>query len=633
MVAARWPAPTPKSQASPRVVGRPVPPPPPASSSGPIGPIKVLPRRPLAPPPQVIWDEDIEVVPDEDEEERAPQFEYCNDYGEEEIKEEDGDGEVLDAEDGEEFPQEQLEEEPPEDWEQEGDIQVLDEEEEMYDEGQGDGEGEGDGFNGSQDEEEDESSLREADMSLKEIPGHLRETVESNMKVKRLLSASEGKNGTAAKQRKVDPSLSQKNDPKKMALLARWRAQGDRAVRYVLDTATPDEIAQLLKTNFMPKQSSASKTIAEQTNEQLIRNRERNGPHGGTLDVVGAFRYRWHLRPDDEKLLRTLNHKDLRFVIREYDGTLPIAEVVEQASMTEPSDEGKTADAAPDEPGLETLSRFNRLELIDPIADALVLGDANLTFSVILAQHRKVLGHVGRIVATTFENVETLRERYDEIDDTIHELEGHLAEVLHNVDCTRLAVDPRFKDMESKFGAVYYNFPHAGVVRGFFDGHPFVRWRHENLMQLFFRALRAFVKPGGVVKVSSNSGATGVRYSDIMAAAATNEFVHVETVPFLEWQLRGYRRSYGDRRDRDRRPDDGETYNNQKAHSDMLYSFSYAPTGVEIPELRIRNPPTKQDLLAAHEGKMKLLVGEAKKRKVEEIYKLFLSYVQGIHVG
>ena len=92
-----------------------------------------------------------------------------------------------------EFPQEQLEEEPPEDWEQEGDIQVLDEEEEMYDEGQegGEGEGDGDGFNGSQDEEEDETSLREADMSLKEIPGHLRETVEGNLKVKRLLSASE----------------------------------------------------------------------------------------------------------------------------------------------------------------------------------------------------------------------------------------------------------------------------------------------------------------------------------------------------------------------------------------------------------------------------------------------------------
>ena len=31
------------------------------------------------------------------------------------------------------------------------------------------------------------------------------------------------------------------------------------------------------------------------------------------------------------------------------------------------------------------------------------------------------------------------------------------------------------EDMVKKFGAVYYNFPHAGVVQGFFDGHPFVR--------------------------------------------------------------------------------------------------------------------------------------------------------------
>lgn len=31
------------------------------------------------------------------------------------------------------------------------------------------------------------------------------------------------------------------------------------------------------------------------------------------------------------------------------------------------------------------------------------------------------------------------------------------------------------EDMVKKFEAVYYNFPHAGVVQGFFDGHPFVR--------------------------------------------------------------------------------------------------------------------------------------------------------------
>eukprot|EP00913_Durusdinium_trenchii_P019597 g18422.t1 len=39
--------------------------------------------------------------------------------------------------------------------------------------------------------------------------------------------------------------------------------------------------------------------------------------------------------------------------------------------------------------GLFTVSRFNRLELIDSVADALVVGDANLTFSALLANHRE----------------------------------------------------------------------------------------------------------------------------------------------------------------------------------------------------------------------------------------------------
>merc|ERR1719310_1766478 len=210
-----------------------------------------------------------------------------------------------------------------------------------------------------------------------------------------------------------------------------------------------------------------------------------------------------------------------------------------------PSDNAeKLKEAAPDKPGVFTMGRCNRLELIDPAADALVIGDANLTFSKLLAKHRKALGHYGRVVATTFEKIETLRERYQEIDQTVKILEDHEAEVLHDVDGTRLAVDPRFVGMEGTFGAVYYNFPHAGAIKGFFDGHPFVRWRHENLMTLFFRALRSFMKPGGSVKVSSNANATGVRYTDILAGAEMSEFEHVETVPFQEWCLRDYGRAY-----------------------------------------------------------------------------------------
>lgn len=348
--------------------------------------------------------------------------------------------------------------------------------------------------------------------------------------------------------------------------------------------------------------------------------------------MVSAFTYRWSIGKEIEKDLRGLTHKDLRHVVQSYDGSRKVEELIEDANQTAPV-EDRTTDAAPYKPGTFTMSRFNRLELIDPKADALVIGYANLSFSLTLAQHRKNLGHLGRIVATTFETIEILRERYPEIEATIKQLEDMSAEVLHNVDGTRLAVDPRFQSMEGQFGAVYYNFPHAGAVQGFFDGHPFVRWRHENLMHLFFRALRGFMKPLGSVKVSSNSNARGVRYSDIMAAAQLSEFVHVETLPFLEWQLRDYRRSYGDRRDAERRPGDGEIYRAQRANNDMVYTFCYSPSGGQPRKARVRYPPPKEVLLTTNEGKLSQLRGESKKRKVEEMYQLFLSYVQGIHVG
>lgn len=70
--------------------------------------------------------------------------------------------------------------------------------------------------------------------------------------------------------------------------------------------------------------------------------------------------------------------------------------------------------------------------------------------------------------------------------------------------------------------------------------------------------------------MASNQGAVGVRYSYIICSAAENEFRHVETIPFLQWSLHRYGRSYGDRRDTYRRPDEGEGYNVQRAEKDMV---------------------------------------------------------------
>lgn len=418
----------------------------------------------------------------------------------------------------------------------------------------------------------------------------------------------------------------------KLQLLRRLQLEQDGVSRYVVESAETAEVQALSQSGFVPNPNHKQKrSLGEQLGQRLTDIREQSFPHGNKIDPAAAFGFRWQLSADDIKLLDVLTHKDLRFVIREYDGSIPLQDIIDDATSSDPGS-GKGSVAAL-RPGSITLGRFNRLELIDPLSDALVVGDANLTFSLLLAQHRQDLGHAGQTVATTFEQVPTLRERYKEIDETIKQLQGVGAQVLHNVDCTRLGVDSRFQGMVGKFGSVYYNFPHAGAVRGFFDNHPFVRWRHENLMHLFFRALRNFVKPGASVKVSSNRRAQGVRYSDIFGAASLNEFAHVETVPFPEWTLRKYGRSYGDKRDENKRLKDGEIYAAQQASYDMVYCFCYAPSGVPLAKPHVRCPPTKRDLMSANEGALANLSGDRKKNKVDELTQMFLSYVQGIHVG
>merc|ERR1712048_1168753 len=104
---------------------------------------------------------------------------------------------------------------------------------------------------------------------------------------------------------------------------------------------------------------------------------------------------------------------------------------------------------------------------------------------------------------------------------------------------------------------------------------------------------------GGVVKVSSNMSAIGVRYSYIIGSAMENEFVHTETMPFMEWHLHRYGRSYGDRRDQYKRLDksNNESYNAQSKDADMVYCFRYAPSGEVLPKQKVRLPPTLKVLM------------------------------------
>jgi len=616
------------------------------------------------PPPEDIEDEvplEDEEVPLEDEEapledEEVPPGDEVPPE-DEEVPFEDEEAPLEDEEmpvEGEDVPPED-EEVPPEDEEDAPGWEEMDAEEEA-DEGQEEGddmldedaEPQADPAE-AEHEEPEQSGLprRESDLSLEEIPDELKEAasaIEGNLELKRALSnqGAAGIEAPAAKRRKLEGGAKavQVDNPIVMALLKAWHLETDTTAAYILRVAPTESLKLLQSSRWAPSatptkmSNGRQKTRPEQIYEQLIKLQDQTcQPGGGPVDVVAAFRHRLDLSQGDDDTLCKLSHRSLRYMLREYDRSRPFDEVLDEANAEEAAPAEDSELPAPEKQGLFVLRRNNCLELIDPSCKALVIGDANLTFSLQLALHRKQLCHPGHVVATTFEKLDTLLERYPEIKETVKKLNDNGAEVVHDVDCTRLAVDQRFHDMEEKFGAVYYNFPHAGVVRGFYDGHPFVRWRHANLMHLFFRALRSFVSPGASVKVSSNSRATGVRFSDIIDGARSSEFVHVETLPFVDWQLSGYRRSYGDRRDVDKRPQDGQNYNAQRVNADMVYCFAYRPSGEAVKPARVTHPPTKQEmLLSKQEGKMP--GNETLKRKrVEELYDLFMSYVSGIHVG
>lgn len=472
-------------------------------------------------------------------------------------------------------------------------------------------------------EEQDEFQVQE----------HLRDAMEGSIRLKRLLTRDDDVT-PGGKKRKMH-IYGPEESAKVIALLQKMGLQLDLVAKHVLEQLPMAELTELMTSNFVPDKFHYQKSAADLLGKYVVEAREKKMVGGGAKDPIHTVAWRYKLIGEADALLRALPHKELRYVLANYDGTKPLQEVASEAAASVVEDEIVTTSALQEAPGLATLKRFNRMELIDPLADCAVFGDANLTFAIKLAKHRKALGHVGRVIATTFEELETLRERYPEIDESISNLEDHYAEVYHGVDCTRIAIDPQFEGLECSLGAVYYNFPHSGAIQGFFDGHPVVNWRHENLMRLFFRALRPFMKPGGIVKVASNMGAVGVRYSYIVGSAIENEFHHDETVPFLEWKLHRYGRSYGDKRDAYKRPDakNNQSYNAQAAERDMVYCFRYQPTGEKLPPQMVRLPPTLKTLQVVTDGPFTHLQGVAKANLAKQLHQRFVTEVSGTHVG
>lgn len=448
-------------------------------------------------------------------------------------------------------------------------------------------------------------------------------------------------------------------------LLAAWGNAGHRALRFVLETLVlTSEIDELMCSTWKPRSTHDRESLAEQLKMKVLEMRLKTSGPSGPAKPISLFAKRMGWEKDSEMYasLGEFDFGELRHVFETYDGMGLVSAIAEEGKKAE-SDwaEQQGEPPLPKIPGELGYQRWLRMDLTDPHSDAVVFGDANLSFSKLLAQHRNNCGITGRVIATTFEAWEQLKERYVEIDQTVKELVDNFGEVWHGVDCTRIAVDPRFRGLERTCGSIYYNFPHAGAVKGFFDKHPFIHWRHNNLMALFFRALFYFAKPGAIVKVASNASASGCRALQIIEAAESSEFRHIETFPFAEWALSGYHRSFGDKRDAQQRPDMAN-YRSQNAQADMVYCFRFCPSGEELPGVPIQQPPpfsefvrsvnsckctfTCEPEMRAHMdgpslvhfsgssgGHHQEMRGPAHVQQCMQLYKRFLSEASGAHVG
>jgi 25S rRNA (uracil2634-N3)-methyltransferase len=99
----------------------------------------------------------------------------------------------------------------------------------------------------------------------------------------------------------------------------------------------------------------------------------------------------------------------------------------------------------------------------------LTLGDGDLTFSLAIARivlKRQETKHgQGKVIASSYESLETLRGVYPKIDDTINELKALGAQVHYEVDATRIMETiPGIEDV--KFHRIAWNFPCTAAPSG-----------------------------------------------------------------------------------------------------------------------------------------------------------------------
>lgn len=205
------------------------------------------------------------------------------------------------------------------------------------------------------------------DEEAKDVEESLKDAVEGTIRLKRILSEdlhAETVLGPSKKKAKVlstnrvGPAVA----AKVTSLLTRWGALDDVVLRHVLEGLKLPELDAFASSGYVPDKFNAWKSCAELTAIHIAQSRERAMPGGGgPIDTIAAFRHRKKLDAVQEALLRKLGHKDLRYVIANYDSEkhkTDLQSLLLEAARSEAA-EGTALGVAVSAPGATAIGRFS----------------------------------------------------------------------------------------------------------------------------------------------------------------------------------------------------------------------------------------------------------------------------------
>merc|ERR1719221_400892 len=107
--------------------------------------------------------------------------------------------------------------------------------------------------------------------------------------------------------------------------------------------------------NFYPQTNHMNRSPGEMLARHVADMREKTLPGGMALDRIAAFKFRFKMGVFDEKKLRMLSAKDLKYVMEVHDGKKTLDMVIKEAAQI-PAKEGNVGDNVVGYQGPLTLS-------------------------------------------------------------------------------------------------------------------------------------------------------------------------------------------------------------------------------------------------------------------------------------